>query len=85
MFTPARYRGGSQSQTRSRAHLTSYIITTNKAPTEWAQILDDEVLASALLDRLLYRCEFINLKGTSYRMENRKTIFDKKKSESLEN
>lgn len=56
---------------------TSIIITTNKAPTEWAQTLDDEVLASALLDRILYRCEVINLKGTSYRMENRQTIFDK--------
>lgn len=34
---------------------TSFIITTNKAPKQWAQMLDDEVLASALLDRLLYR------------------------------
>ena len=33
----------------------SLIITTNKSPTEWAETLDDEVLASALLDRLLYR------------------------------
>jgi DNA replication protein DnaC len=54
---------------------TSIIITTNKAPTEWAQTLDDEVLATALLDRLLYRCEVIKLTGTSYRMENRKSIF----------
>ena len=55
---------------------TSFIITTNKAPTQWAQMLDDEVLASALLDRLLYRCEVINLSGTGYRMKNRKTIFN---------
>jgi len=54
---------------------TSLIITTNKAPTEWAETLDDEVLASALLDRLLYRCEVVKLSGASYRMENRKTIF----------
>jgi len=54
---------------------TSLIITTNKAPTEWEETLDDEVLASALLDRLLYRCEVIKLSGASYRMENRKTIF----------
>lgn len=53
----------------------SLIITTNKAPTEWAETLDDEVLATALLDRLLYRCEVIKLSGTSYRMENRQTIF----------
>lgn len=54
---------------------TSVIITTNKSPTEWAQTLDDTVLATALLDRLLYRCEVIKLQGTSYRMENRKNIF----------
>jgi len=55
---------------------TSIIITTNKKPTEWAKMLDDEVIATALLDRLLFRCEVINLTGSSYRMENRKTIFD---------
>ena len=36
---------------------TSIIITTNKAPTEWAHTLNDEVLATAIIDRLLYRCE----------------------------
>ena len=56
---------------------TSFVITTNKAPKQWAQMLDDEMLASALLDRLLFRCEAINLTGNSYRMENRKTIFEK--------
>lgn len=54
---------------------TSVIITTNKAPTEWAATLDDEVIATALLDRLLYRCEVIKLSGDSYRLKNRKTIF----------
>ena len=53
----------------------SIIITTNKAPTEWAQRLDDEVLATAILDRLMYRCQIIKLSGESYRMANRKTIF----------
>ena len=55
---------------------TSFIITTNKKPAEWAQMLDDEVLATALLDRLLFQCEVISLNGKSYRLENRKTIFD---------
>lgn len=54
---------------------TSVIITTNKAPTEWVRTLNDEVLATAIIDRLLYRCEVIKLVGTSYRLENRKTIF----------
>lgn len=54
---------------------TAFVITTNKSPKEWAQMLNDEVLATALLDRLLYRCEVINLTGKSYRMKNRKKIF----------
>ena len=58
---------------------TSVIITTNKSPTEWAKDMSDEVLTTALLDRLLYHCEVIKLDGNSYRMENRKTIFEKKK------
>jgi DNA replication protein DnaC len=59
---------------------TSFIITTNKMPTDWAKMLDDEVLATALLDRLLYKCEIINLSGKSYRMKNRKTIFEPKQN-----
>jgi DNA replication protein DnaC len=55
---------------------TAFIITTNKSPTQWAQMLDDEVLATALLDRLLYHCEVINLSGKSFRMKNQKTIFN---------
>ncbi|MFO7827964.1 MAG: IS21-like element helper ATPase IstB [Bacteroidales bacterium] len=55
---------------------TSFIITTNKAPGEWAEILDDKVLVTAILDRLLYRCEVINLSGKSYRIKNRKKIFE---------
>lgn len=61
---------------------TSLIITTNKSPAEWARSLDDEVLATALLDRILYKCELLQLSGNSYRMTNRKTIFkDEQKKE----
>ena len=55
---------------------TSFIITTNKSPKEWTEMLGDEVLATALLDRLLYKCEVIKLTGKSYRLEHRKTIFN---------
>ncbi|MEA3378717.1 MAG: IS21-like element helper ATPase IstB [Nanoarchaeota archaeon] len=54
----------------------SLIITTNKSPKQWADVLKDTVLTTALLDRILHRCEVIKLEGKSYRMENRKTIFD---------
>lgn len=46
-------------------------------PTEWAEVLDDTVLTTALLDRLMYSCEIIKLDGTCYRLENIKTIFNK--------
>ena len=54
---------------------TSFIVTTNKDPSEWAIMLNDEVLATALLDRILYHSEVINLTGKSFRLKNRKTIF----------
>lgn len=55
---------------------TSFVITTNKAPADWAKLLDDEVLATALLDRILFHCELMNLSGKSYRLKNRKPIFE---------
>ncbi len=55
----------------------SIIITTNKSPSQWAGTLDDEVLATAILDRLLFRCEVIKFEGNGYRMENRKTFLEK--------
>ena len=60
---------------------SSVIITTNKAPTEWVEVLQDEVLATALLDRLLFHCEVVRLSGSSYRMENRSGFLEKEKEE----
>lgn len=53
----------------------SMIITTNKSPDEWVNVLEDEVLAKAILDRLLFKCEVVKLSGKSFRLDNRKTIF----------
>jgi DNA replication protein DnaC len=47
----------------------SILITTNKAVKDWPEVLaGDEVMATALLDRLLHRCHVINIKGRSYRL-----------------
>ena len=54
----------------------SIVVTTNKSPDEWVKVLEDEVLAAAILDRLLFKCEVVKLSGKSYRLENRKTIFE---------
>jgi DNA replication protein DnaC len=55
----------------------SFIITTNKSPKEWVETIGDEVITTSILDRLLYRCEIIKLTGESYRLKNRKTLFEK--------
>ena len=57
---------------------TSIIITTNKGFEEWAEFLDDAALATAILDRLSYRCDRIQMTGKSYRLENRKSFLEKK-------
>ncbi len=41
------------------------------APDEWGQVFGDEVLATAILDRLLHHCEVIAINGPSYRLKNR--------------
>jgi hypothetical protein len=58
---------------------TSLIITSNKTPQQWADVPKDDVLTTALLDRILYRCEIIKLSSKSYRVEHRKIIFATKK------
>ncbi len=39
-----------------RYEKTSTIITTNKPFEEWNEIFGDEVIAAAILDRLLHHC-----------------------------
>jgi IstB-like ATP binding protein len=42
--------------------------------TEWGQVLGDDVLATAILDRLLHHCDVININGPSYRLKDRVTL-----------
>jgi DNA replication protein DnaC len=47
----------------------SILITTNKGIRDWPEVLaGDEVLATAILDRLLHRSHVLNIKGRSYRL-----------------
>lgn len=49
----------------------STIITSNKSVKDWPEILaGDEVMATALLDRLLHHCHVLNIKGRSYRLRD---------------
>ena len=46
----------------------STILTSNKGFEEWGRILGDEVMAAALIDRVLHHCHLVNIRGNSYRM-----------------
>lgn len=55
----------------SRRYLKgSVILTTNRHISSWGEVLSDQVLAAALLDRLLHRCVVIQIDGESYRMRS---------------
>lgn len=56
---------------------SSIIITSNKGPEEWGELLGDPAITTAILDRIVHKCEVITLDGDSYRLKHRKTIFDK--------
>jgi DNA replication protein DnaC len=47
------------------------IVTSNKAFTEWGGVLGDDVLATAILDRLLHHCDVVTINGPSYRLKDR--------------
>ena len=54
-----------------RYERASTIITSNKSFAEWGQVLGDDVLATAILDRLLHHCHVIAINGPSYRLKDR--------------
>ena len=50
----------------------SILITSNRAFEEWAQIFDDDLLASAALDRLTHHAHTLVIQGPSYRQLSRR-------------
>lgn len=59
------------SQLMSRRYeRASTVLTSNKGFEEWGEIFGDEVMASALIDRLVHHCHIVNIRGNSYRMRN---------------
>lgn len=48
----------------------STVLTSNKGFEEWGEILGDEVMAAALIDRLIHHCHLVNIRGNSYRMRD---------------
>lgn len=54
---------------------TSIALTSNKGFEEWGEFLGDPVITSAMLDRLMHKCEIFNMTGDSYRLKHRERIF----------
>ncbi|MDP9315783.1 MAG: IS21-like element helper ATPase IstB [Chloroflexota bacterium] len=55
----------------TRYERRSTVLTSNLTFAEWGGLLGDEVLATALLDRLLHHAEVVTINGRSYRMRQR--------------
>jgi DNA replication protein DnaC len=50
----------------------SILLTSNTSFADWGNLLGDEILATALLDRLLHHAEVISITGPSYGMKDRR-------------
>jgi len=55
----------------TRYENSSIVMTSNKPFSKWAELMSDEAVATAILDRLLHHSHVISLKGNSYRMKDR--------------
>lgn len=57
----------------SRRYLKgSIILTSNKSYGDWGDIFADQVLAAAILDRLLHHSTTVNIRGNSYRLREKR-------------
>jgi DNA replication protein DnaC len=50
----------------------SLLITTNQVVTQWGTVFGDDVLAAAILDRLLHHSHTLMIQGESYRLRQKK-------------
>jgi DNA replication protein DnaC len=51
----------------------SIILTSYMAFSEWGSFFADDVIATAILDRLLHQCDVIAINGPSYRLQYQTT------------
>jgi DNA replication protein DnaC len=50
----------------------SILLTSNQSLAGWGQVFGDQVIATAILDRLLHHSTIINIKGESYRLKEKR-------------
>ena len=55
----------------ARYEKRSSILTTNQPFSKWGDVFGDNVITSAIIDRLVHHCEIIKISGLSYRLKGR--------------
>ncbi|HBW83670.1 MAG TPA: AAA family ATPase [Gammaproteobacteria bacterium] len=55
-----------------RYERASIILTSNKSFMDWGEVFGDQVIATAILDRLLHHSTTLNIKGESYRLKDKR-------------
>ncbi|HEV2079451.1 MAG TPA: ATP-binding protein [Allosphingosinicella sp.] len=58
-----------------RYERASTVLTSNKGFEEWGLIFGDEVMAAALIDRLLHHCHVVSIRGNSYRLRHQRELW----------
>ncbi|MDR6299367.1 DNA replication protein DnaC [Pantoea dispersa] len=57
---------------KRRYEKASIVLTSNKGFADWGEMFGDNVLATAILDRLLHHSTTLNIKGESYRLKEKR-------------
>jgi DNA replication protein DnaC len=55
----------------SRYERASLIVTSNKPFGRWGEVFGDDVVAAAMIDRLVHHADVVSMKGDSYRLKDR--------------
>lgn len=65
-----------------RYEAASTVLTSNKSFEEWGTIFGDEVMAAALIDRLLHHCHIVSIRGNSYRLRHQRDYWTSREGEA---
>ena len=55
----------------ARYERASLIVTSNKPFGRWGEVFGDDIVAAAMIDRLVHHADIVALKGDSYRLKDR--------------
>ncbi len=55
---------------------SSLILTSNRSPEEWTELVGNQGMMTAILDRLLHRVEVIHMNNESHRLKHQQKIFN---------